>query len=160
MYRNERCLMKSKKASRGIAGGIILIFIILPAAFYIAVKLYENIGHAMDFKEEIIFAVVVLLVFIGIACTACSSINSHRTEVIFFEHHIEGKVCSYNSLLGFGINIHSISLKYSQIEGVSRAGMIYLILTISGRRYAVAAKNAEECMQMINEMKWRNMQVY
>lgn len=128
MYGNERCLMKSKKASRGIAGGIILIFILLPAVFYIAVKLYENIGHEMDLKEEIIFVVVALLVSMGIVFTAYSSVNSHRTEIIFFEHHIEGKVCSYNSLIGFGINIHSISLKYNRIEGVSRAGRYILYL--------------------------------
>lgn len=39
-------------------------------------------------------------------------------------------------------------------------GVLTITLTVLGQQYSIAAKNVEQCMQMIAEMKYRNMQFY
>ena len=39
-------------------------------------------------------------------------------------------------------------------------GVLTITLTVLGQQYSIKKKNVEQCMQMIAEMKYRNMQFY
>ena len=49
----------------------------------------------------------------------------------------------------------NLSLKYDQI-GEMTVAKKNMVLSVSGKRYVIAAENIEECEAMLTEMKRRN----
>lgn len=166
MYTNERLLMRSKKSNSVIVYGLIIIFIFVFVPIY-AICMWmrwffekgESSLTSLNSNETLIIlatpiflsAFAVYALYLGIL-----TITAHQTEILFFEHHIECKCV--NSKKSTGILV--LNVRYDQVEAVSPKGSTYLLLTVSGQQYSVAAKNVEQCIQMIAEMKYRNMQFY
>lgn len=165
MYEERNCLLASEKTSSPAVAGVIMAIIYTGLAAgawtFIFGELQE--GSMMDADYEMfltIAGIIVICALVGLWYFAWCQINVCRAELLFFANHLQCKVCLYNSFLGAYGGVSALNIQYGQIESVQQKNRKNLIFSVSGRRYIVAANNVPQCIQMISEMKMRNMQNY
>lgn len=155
---NEReYLLKSVKTEQtasydlGLIGGGIMLVAAVWFAFWI-----DGVYLSSD-EEKVAVLAIVLWAVLGIMLLFTSMLAKKwipQTEMVFFDHHLECKACPYSGGIITNIAVN-LSLKYDQI-GEMTVAKKNMLLSVSGKRYVIAAENIEECEAMLTEMKRRN----
>ena len=158
--RNENeCLLKSIKAKGAGRGyGVLAAFscLCMFASFGFAVIIEEESHYNSD--ADVLFKLLLIVAVFMFICMACALFTVKyisQTEIKFLENCIECKACIVSSLFGPCGGLTELNIKYQQVETVTQAGDKMMYISVSGKRYAIAMENMEECRLMLKEMKRR-----
>ena len=164
MYEERTCLLTSRRTKSPAIAAVILAVVFTGGTVWIWTVILEELQEGMmdpGYEKFLIISGIIVMCAAGFLWyfTWCQ-INVCRTELRFFEHHLQCKVCFYNSFLGAYGGVSALNIQYEQIESVQQKKRKNLVFSASGRRYIIAADNVPQCIRIISDMKLRNRQTY